>query len=384
VRPHHRIGNHRVFADVHRLQQHRIGNNGRLGHQRLAPFLQVLQVALVREHRGVLVAAVEPLGYAAGHEHHALVLHVLQGIGELVLALVLDVVVEQVLQLAAQVLAVLEIIDADDGQVRHKLLRLFHKVGDLAGGVQLHHPKGLWVGHLLHPNGAGHARIQGKVGLKQGIGKGHHQGASQRILGAQNGVGRAQRLVLVHNGALRPHRFGNGHEAFLHRIAKPPDDEGHLVHRFAAHLGNVFHEALHNGLARDRNQRLGNGEGVGAHALAHAGHRNDNLHVAGCWLLVKEHPGELIEAALSRVNARWAEAVELLRRAQHGVLRPGAYCFPVLPYPPAPRWVSLNASAGCQVMVSCLATISWAIRSPSFTTKGSLDKFTSSTFISPR
>jgi Ca2+/H+ antiporter len=54
----------------------------------------------------------------AGTAYGAFVLHIFQSIVELILALVLDVVIEQVLQLTARNYSlVLEIIDADNGQV---------------------------------------------------------------------------------------------------------------------------------------------------------------------------------------------------------------------------------------------------------------------------
>ena len=60
------------------------------------------------------------------------------------------------------------------------------------------------------------------------------------------------------------------------------------------------------------------------------------------------------------------------------------YFSPVCPYPPVPLSVSSSVSTSSKHTFSCLAITICAMRSPSFTVKGSLEKFTSSTISSPR
>jgi len=62
----------------------------------------------------------------------------------------------------------------------------------------------------------------------------------------------------------------------------------------------------------------------------------------------------------------------------------GCYFFPVDPKPPLPRWLSSSTSTGSHSTVSCRATTIWAIRSPASMMKGSFDRFTRITLISPR
>src|SRR5690606_25461362 len=102
---HHAVGERHVLTDEARLDHHAVLALHTAGHQR-GVAVQEAEHLGVGVHHGVLVAAVHPHIHAAGLEAGALPLHVLHGVGELVLALVLDVVVDEVLHLAPQALAV--------------------------------------------------------------------------------------------------------------------------------------------------------------------------------------------------------------------------------------------------------------------------------------
>ena len=163
--------------------------------------LHVFQDAYGGIHRVVLVAAVHPVVHLAWYKHQAVLLHVFQGVGQLVFPLLLDVVVDQILQFLAQTGAVFEVVNADDGQIAHKFLRLLHKIGNVAGVVHFDDAKSTGVFNALHPNHPVGFFIQSKIRPKQGVCKRNDHRALQSLRSAQNRMRSTQRLFLVVNAS---------------------------------------------------------------------------------------------------------------------------------------------------------------------------------------
>ena len=95
----------------------------------------------------------------------------------MVLSFLLDVVVDQILQFPAQSGTVLEVVNADDGQIAHKLLRLLHEIRNVPGGVHFDDPKSTGVFNTFDPNDAVGFFVQTKIRPKQGVRKRNHHGA---------------------------------------------------------------------------------------------------------------------------------------------------------------------------------------------------------------
>ena len=189
-----------------------------------------------------------------------------------------DVVVDQMLEFPLQRGAVFKCVDANHGEVSHEFLGLLDVIDDGALLVGHDYPKGRRVVDSLaeqHPIGI---RIDGEVGPEQGVGERHHDRAFERFLPAQDGVGGAQGLVLVADVALGAQAFGHREQVPLHLVAKLPSDEHDVLDGLVRGADNVFHEALHDGLACDVHQGLGHGERVGAEAGSTTRHGYDDVH----------------------------------------------------------------------------------------------------------
>lgn len=70
--------------------------------------------------------------------------------------------------------------------------------------------------------------------------------------------------------------------------------------------------------------------------------------------------------------------------ARIGMMFQGTYSFPVCPKPPLPRSVSSSTSTGNHSACSWRAMTIWAMRSPSFTVNGSVERLMRMMPISPR
>ena len=256
-----------------------------LGRNQLFFVLHKLQNAPVGFDGHVFVAAVHPRIDGSGHKAQAVVFHVLEGVRELVFAAPLDVVVNQVLKLAAQAGSVLKVVDADDGEVADELLGLLDKFNDAAVFAQLNDAKGARILDAVDPNDAVGAGVELEVGPKERVGKGHHNWALEVLGGTQHRVGGAQGLVLVVNASGGALACGYVEQHALDFVAKLTDDVGDLLEVVANDSRNVFDEALHNGLSGHGKQGLGRREGVRTQARSAACHRNNDVHRSGCGMV---------------------------------------------------------------------------------------------------
>ena len=272
------IDNFRARANKAGLMDGGVLQNGIRSYERFFVFYEV-QNAAIRLYRHVLVATVHPGIHLAGHHAQPVVFHVLQGVRELVLAFAFDVVVDEVLKLLFQARAVLEVVNADNGQIADEFLGLLHKIGDAAVFAQFHYAKGAGVFHLVDPNHRVSGSVQLEFGAKQGIRKGDHARAIEGVFRTQHSVRRTQGLFLVVYAAFCAQAAGYIDEHGFHLTSKVAHYVGNAVEVASYNLGDVFHQALHNGFARNRQKRLGRGQGVGTKARAAARHGNDNVHV---------------------------------------------------------------------------------------------------------
>src|SRR5437870_945160 len=114
MRTNHGVSYGRACADEGR------GNDGRIFDERRpvneAIILFVFEHSTIGIHCGILVSTVEPLTHFTGKKFFAFVLHVLHSSRKLVLAFLLDVMINKMLQLAPEIISVFEIINADDGK----------------------------------------------------------------------------------------------------------------------------------------------------------------------------------------------------------------------------------------------------------------------------
>lgn len=139
-----------------------------------------------------------------------------------------DIVVDEVLELLFQARTVLEVVNADNGQIANELLGLLHKIGDAAVFAQFHHAKGAGVLHLVDPNHRVGRSVQLEFGTEQRVRKGHHTGAVQRVFRAQHGMRRTQGLFLVVDAA------------FCAQSCSYIDEHGfYFAAKVAHHIGNT-------------------------------------------------------------------------------------------------------------------------------------------------
>ena len=121
-------------------------------------------------------------------------------------------------------------------------------------------------------------RVDGEIRPEQGVGKSHHHRPLEEVLSAQDGMGGAQRLVLVADVPFGAQSLGDGHEFPLDFGTEVADDKADVVHPVVGRSDNVLDQPLDDGLARQGNERFGNGEGVGAKAASAARHGHNDVH----------------------------------------------------------------------------------------------------------
>ena len=160
--------------------------------------------------------------------------------GELVLAAALDVVVDEVLELAAQACSVFEVVDADDGEVADEVLGLLDKFDDAAVFAQLHDAEGARILDAVDPNHPVGAGVELEVGAEQRVGKGHHDRALEVLGGTEHGMGGPQGLVLVVNAPGGALARGHVEQHALDFVAKLAHYVGNLLEVVADDSRNVL------------------------------------------------------------------------------------------------------------------------------------------------
>src|SRR5690606_17494307 len=180
--------------------------------------------------QNVRIAAVPPVFDGERQQLLPLLDHALQAVGQLVLPFDLDVLGDDVAQAPKQQIAVPHIVNADDGQIRGRLLGLFHQPPDPLP-VQLHHAELARIGHPAYADGA-FSQTEGlfEIGLENRIAQ-YDQGGftiRERVLRHVDGVAQTFALGLLHRGDLerRVVSLYVRDDAF----APLPDDEHHFVH----------------------------------------------------------------------------------------------------------------------------------------------------------
>ena len=189
-----------------------------------------------------------------------------------------NIALDELPDFAPQVGRIAEVVDANHGEVGHRLLRLFGIRVDGAVVAQHDHPELAGVFNALHENVAVRGRIEVEVRPEEGVRKGDHRFSFQEVLGTPHGVGRSQGLFLMSDVALGAEPLGQVEQFCFDLGAKIPDDEGDVVEGTRAHGGQVFDEVLHNGLSCHGDQWFRDGERVRAEAAASAGHGDDEVH----------------------------------------------------------------------------------------------------------
>ena len=112
-----------------------------------------------------------------------------QRVGQLEFPPLAHIAVDELADFAAQSRAVLEVIDADHRQIGNGFFGLFRILPDHAFAVEHDDPELPRVLNALHEEVAVGCGIQGKVGAEEGVGKGDHRLALQRVFGAPGGIG---------------------------------------------------------------------------------------------------------------------------------------------------------------------------------------------------
>ena len=222
-------------------------------------------------------AAVEPFLHGGGAELAALLDHHLERVGQLELAAGADVVVYQVLERFPERLDVFDVVDADDGLVAHEFLRLFDQAFDLAFGVGHGDPETARVFYFVRVEDVlACVREALDVGLEQRV----PEDDEQRFVVAHVGERKAYRLAeplrvtLQHGAGLAPLRTVL--QEIFDGLGLVAGDEDCL---FRIERERVGHNPVDDCLAAYGQQALGQVVGVGAHALAFAGDRENDFHV---------------------------------------------------------------------------------------------------------
>ncbi len=81
-------------------------------------------------------------------------LHILQSVGELKFAFIFDIIIQQILHFAAQVVAVAEIVNSDNGHIADEGVGFFYKIADKSGFVEFYNSIGAGVIYALHNDAA--------------------------------------------------------------------------------------------------------------------------------------------------------------------------------------------------------------------------------------
>lgn len=221
--------------------------------------------------------AVKPFLHRGGTEFATLLDHHLQRVGQLEFAPGADVVVHEVLERFPERLDVFDVVDADDGLVAYEFLRLFDQALYAAFIIGHGDPETARVLDLVGVEDVlACVREALDVGLEQGVA----QDDEQRFVVAHVGEREAYRLAeplrvaLQHGAGLAPLR------AVLQKafdgLGLVAGDEDGLCRVERERVG---HNPVNNGLAANGQQALGHVVGEGAHALAFAGDRQNDLHI---------------------------------------------------------------------------------------------------------
>ena len=202
--------------------------------------------------------------------------HHLERVGQLELAAGADVVVHQVLERFPERLDVLDVVDADDGFVAHEFLRLFDQALYVAFGIGHGDPETAGVFYFVRVEDVlACVREALDVGLEQRVPEDDEQRFVVALVGEREAYRLAEplRVALQHGAGLAPLRAVL--QEFFDGLGLVAGDEDGLCRVERERVGN---NPVDDGLAADGQQALGQVVGVGAHALAFAGDRENDFH----------------------------------------------------------------------------------------------------------
>ena len=238
---------------------------------------QVEQV-MVRCEQRLGRPAVIPVVHRERPHLLACVHHQLQAVGEPEFPPRLPVLPHQAVQRVGQRGGVADVIDADEREVRGRVLRLLDELRDPASGIDLHDPHAPGVVYFLHPGKRFLPADQpGQIPFNDGIAEHQHNRRSvQMRAGDVDGMTIAQGFFLHDKGQLHPLIVLTGERFDL--FSKVADDEHHLVD---PDRGQLVDDVGEDRLPRDVHQGLGLRVGVRAQPRAESGDGDDGLHVSG-------------------------------------------------------------------------------------------------------
>lgn len=217
---------------------------------------------LVGGKQGFGFAAVVPAVDGEDRERFSAFDHQLQGVGELVLALGLDLMVDEMFDGAEKRSGFLQVVEAHDGEVADRSIGFFDQLPDAASFGDCN-AESAGIVHLPDSEGGDGALYDGlKIDVEDGVAEDDEQRVLffDEGLAHPDGVGEAEPFGLVDEGELDVIVF---FQPLLDHVAEIADDDDGLIDSCCDEL---VHDMADNGLARDVEQHFRVGEGMRAEA----------------------------------------------------------------------------------------------------------------------
>ena len=237
----------------------------------------VLEQVAVGLQQGVELAAIVPAADFLDPDTGTVVDHVLEGVGQVILARLPGGPSHGVADTVEQQLPVPDVVEPNVGEPGDRVGRLFHDPCHVAVRVRHDDAEPLIIFHLLRPDHARSVRLepldQRQVGIEQGVHEhDEHVGIDER-LGQRHRSSRAVLDRLLHE-MRRELRILLANVLFDALLQVTGDEDG-LGH---PELLQVIQDVAHDRPATHAQQRLGRGVGMGPESRSLAGERNDDFH----------------------------------------------------------------------------------------------------------
>ena len=256
--------------DVHRL------HNRGTGPQRIGPTgTSLFQHGAIGIQQRFELTGVVPSGHVDDSDLGAVIDHVLEGIGEIPLALVRRGG-EHVTDALEQQLPVLDVVQTDVGALRDRILRLLDNPGHVTVLVGDDDAEALIVLDFLRPDDAVVVAVldDAEVGIENRVHENDQHRLIHERLRQRHGAGRPVLYRLLDEHArdiVRRSRI------CLHLFLQVAGDVHHLLH--VAEFEHIVHHVAHDRAAGDLQHRLRRHVRVRAETSAFAGEGDNDLHV---------------------------------------------------------------------------------------------------------